>query len=56
VIEPDQDSTIAIYGKDKAYRDILVGSVAPPASAEPFLAAVKGASHKAAVSEAREPK
>src|SRR6185295_19341925 len=56
VIEPDQDSTIAIYGKDKHFRDILMGSVATPASAEPFLTAVKGASHKAAVSEAKEPK
>jgi lipid-binding SYLF domain-containing protein len=33
VIEPDQDSTIAIYGKDKHFRDILMGSVATPASA-----------------------
>jgi len=56
VIEPDSDSTIAIYGKDKNFRDILMGSVATPASAEPFLAAIKSASHKAAVSEAREPK
>ena len=56
VVEPDQDSTIAIYGKDKNFRDILMGSVATPPSAEPFLAAVKTASRKAAVSEAREPK
>ena len=56
VIEPDQDSTIAIYGKDKNFRDILMGSVTTPPSAEPFLAAVKSAGHKAAVSEAREPK
>ena len=56
VIEPDQDSTTAIYGKDKHFRDILTGSVATPASAEPFLAAIKSASHKAAVSEAKEPK
>jgi len=56
VVEPDEDSTIAIYGKDKNFRDILMGSVPAPPSAEPFLAAVKTASHKAAVSEAREPK
>jgi len=56
VIEPDQDSTIAIYGKDKHFRDILMGSVPTPPSAEPFLTAVKSASHKAAVSEAKEPK
>jgi len=56
VIEPDQDSTIAIYGKDKNFRDILMGSVATPPSAAPFLTAVKTASHKAAVSEARDSK
>ena len=56
VIEPDEDSTVAIYGKDKKFRDILSGSVATPTSAEAFLAAVKNASQKAAVSEAKEPK
>jgi lipid-binding SYLF domain-containing protein len=56
VIEPDEDSTVAIYGKDKKFRDILSGSVSTPSSAEPFLAAVKNASQKAAVSEAKEPK
>jgi lipid-binding SYLF domain-containing protein len=56
VVEPDEDSTIAIYGKDKHFRDILMGSVTAPPSAEPFLAAVKSASHKAAVSQATEPK
>src|SRR5678810_831756 len=44
VVEPDQDSTIAIYGKDKNFRDILMGSVATPPSAAPFLTAVKTAS------------
>jgi len=56
VVEPDEDSTIAIYGKDKHFRDILMGSVTAPSSADPFLAAVKSASHKAAVSQATEPK
>ena len=56
VIEPDEDSTVAIYGKDKKFRDILSGAVSAPTSAEPFLAAVKNASQKAAVSEAKEPK
>src|SRR5436309_15569873 len=41
VIEPDQDSTIAIYGKDKNFRDILMGSVPTPPAAQPLLSAVK---------------
>ncbi len=56
VIEPDKDSTVAIYGENKGFRDILTGAVPAPESAETFLAAVKSAKHKAAVSEAREPK
>src|SRR3954465_10129861 len=36
VVEPDQDSTEAIYGKNKSFRDILMGSVATPSTAEPF--------------------
>jgi lipid-binding SYLF domain-containing protein len=54
VIEPDSDSTIAIYGKDEPFRRILLGDVAAPASAAPFLAAVQHASHKAGEHEAKE--
>jgi len=54
VIEPDSDSTIAIYGKDESFRKVLLGEVAAPASAAPFMAAVQHASHKANEREAKE--
>src|SRR5437667_4354877 len=54
VIEQDNDSTEAIYGKEMSFRKILLGNVTPPAPAAPFMAALAGASHKAAVSEAKE--
>ena len=54
VIEPDSDSTIAIYGKDESFRKVLLGEVAVPASAAPFMAAVQHASHKANEHEAKE--
>lgn len=54
VIEPDSDSTIAIYGKDNSFRKVLLGEVAAPASAAPFMAAIQHASHKASVHEAKE--
>src|SRR5216117_1431748 len=37
VIEQDDDSTQAIYGKDMSFRKILMGSVTPPAPAAPFM-------------------
>jgi SH3 domain-containing YSC84-like protein 1 len=54
VIEPDSDSTIAIYGKDESFRKLLLGEVAAPASAAPFTAAVQHASHKDSEHEAKE--
>src|SRR5256886_17653427 len=54
VIEQDEDSTRAIYGKDMSFRKVLLGNVTPPAPAAPFMAALAAASHKAAVSEAKE--
>ncbi len=54
VIEPDSDSTIAIYGKDESFRKVLLGEVAAPASAASFMAAVQHASHKASEHEAKE--
>src|SRR3989454_9110855 len=54
VIEQDNDSTEAIYGKEMSFRKILLGNVTPPAPAAPFMAALAGASHRAAVSEAKE--
>src|SRR5580658_1105677 len=40
-IQQDKDSTIAMYGKDISFRETLSGKVRIPASADPFLAAVK---------------
>src|SRR5882672_9093375 len=42
VIEQDNDSTEAIYGKEMSFRKILLGNVTPPAPAAPFMAALAG--------------
>src|SRR5216683_1790994 len=54
VVEEDNDSTIAIYGNNVPFRKILLGNVRPPATAAPFMQAVKGASAKARIAEAKE--
>jgi lipid-binding SYLF domain-containing protein len=54
VIEQDADSTVAIYGTDLPFKEILLGEVAAPTSAAPFLRAVAKISHQAAAQEARE--
>jgi lipid-binding SYLF domain-containing protein len=56
VVEEDNDSTRAIYGKDKAFRTILSGKVATPKSAEAFMHAVSEAGQQARVAEANEDK
>ncbi|MGA2694840.1 MAG: lipid-binding SYLF domain-containing protein [Terriglobales bacterium] len=56
VIQEDNDSTRAIYGKDKAFRTILSGKVSTPKSAEAFMHAVSEAGQQARVAEAREDK
>lgn len=54
VVEQDVDSTVAIFGTDVAFKKILLGDVAAPAPAAPFLRAVAEISHQAAAQEARE--
>ena len=54
VVEQDVDSTVAIYGSDVAFKKILLGDVAAPAAAAPFLRAAAEISHQAAAQEARE--
>jgi len=54
VIEQDNDSTVAIYGKDVSFEPILRGKIATPAIAEQFKSALVAASSKAAVKEASE--
>ena len=54
VIEQDNDSTRAIYGRHMMFRNILSGKAATPASADAFVRAVSQAGHQARVAEARD--
>jgi len=54
VVEQDNDSTRAIYGKHMMFRSILSGKATTPRSAEGFMRAVSEASQHAKVAEARE--
>jgi SH3 domain-containing YSC84-like protein 1 len=54
VIEQDNDSTLAIYGRHERFRNILSGKVATPQSAEAFMKAVAEARHQARIAEAKE--
>ena len=54
VVEQDNDSTHAIYGKHMLFRSILSGKVASPRSADAFLKAVSEAGQQAKVAEAKE--
>ena len=56
VVEQDNDSTHAIYGKHMMLRNILSGKAPAPASADAFLKAVSEAGQQARVAEAREDK
>jgi lipid-binding SYLF domain-containing protein len=54
VVEQDNDSTHAIYGKNMMFRSILSGKAATPASADAFIKAVSEAGQQAKVAEAKE--
>ena len=56
VVEQDNDSTRAIYGKHMVFRNILSGQAATPRSADAFVKAVSEAGHQAHIAEAREDK
>jgi lipid-binding SYLF domain-containing protein len=56
VVEQDNDSTRAIYGKHMTFRNILSGKATTPRSAEAFLKAVSEAGQQARIAEAREDK
>jgi lipid-binding SYLF domain-containing protein len=56
VVEQDNDSTRAIYGKNMQFRDILSGKVTTPKSAEAFMKAVADAHQQAHIAEANEDK
>src|SRR6202051_1503579 len=54
VVQQDNDSTRAIYGKNMRFRNILSGRVSTPRSADAFMRAVADAGHQAHIAEARE--
>jgi lipid-binding SYLF domain-containing protein len=56
VVEQDNDSTHAIYGKHMMFRNILSGKASIPASADAFIKAVSEAGQQAKIAEAREDK
>jgi len=54
VVQQDDDSTKAIYGKQKGFRNILSGRVTTPSSCEAFVAELGSASHQAHVAERKD--
>lgn len=56
VVQQDDDSTRAIYGKHMKFRNILSGTVPTPESAEAFVKAVSTAGQQASIAEARDEK
>ena len=56
VVQQDDDSTRAIYGKQMTFRNILSGKVATPKSAEAFMKAVSEARQQAHIAEVHEDK
>ncbi|MFY9560538.1 MAG: lipid-binding SYLF domain-containing protein [Terriglobales bacterium] len=51
VVEQDNDSTRAIYGKNMKFRNILSGKASTPKSAEAFMKAVSDAGQQARIAE-----
>jgi lipid-binding SYLF domain-containing protein len=56
VVQQDDDSTRAIYGKNVEFRKVLSGKVATPKSADAFMKAVSEARQQARIAEATEDK
>jgi len=56
VVEQDNDSTRAIYGKRMLFRSILSGKASTPKSADAFIKAVSEAGQQSKVAEARDDK
>lgn len=54
VIEQDNDSTRAIYGRHMSFRNILSGRASTPKSADAFMRAVAEAGHQASMAEAND--
>jgi lipid-binding SYLF domain-containing protein len=56
VVQQDDDSTRAIYGKNMKFRNILSGKASTPKSADAFMKAVSEAGQQAHIAEAKEDK
>jgi lipid-binding SYLF domain-containing protein len=56
VVQQDDDSTHAIYGKNMKFRNILSGEVSTPKSADAFMKAVAEAGQQARIAEAQDKK
>ena len=56
VVQQDNDSTRAIYGKHMMFRDILSGKASTPKSADAFIKAVSDAGQQARIAEAQDTK
>ncbi|HWY60073.1 MAG TPA: lipid-binding SYLF domain-containing protein [Terriglobales bacterium] len=56
VVQQDDDSTRAIYGKNMTFRKILSGKASTPKSADAFMKAVSEAGQQAHIAESREDK
>jgi lipid-binding SYLF domain-containing protein len=56
VVEQDNDSTHAIYGKHMMFRNILSGRASTPRSADAFMKAVSEAGQQARIAEASDKK
>jgi SH3 domain-containing YSC84-like protein 1 len=56
VVQQDDDSTKAIYGKNVKFRNILSGRVSTPRSADAFMKAVADAGHQARIAEVKDEK
>jgi lipid-binding SYLF domain-containing protein len=54
VVQQDDDSTRAIYGKNMTFRKILSGKASTPKSADAFMKAVSEAGQQAHIAEAKE--
>jgi lipid-binding SYLF domain-containing protein len=54
VVEQDNDSTRAIYGRHMSFHNILSGKASTPKSADAFMKAISEANWQAKVAEARE--
>ena len=54
VVQQDNDSTHAIYGRHMMFRNILSGKASTPASVDAFVKAVSAAGQQSRIAEARE--